>query len=86
MNVNGNGVAKMPTKIGHGLGLRLELCRHHKNSIKSNRMKSRRIADSNIIPLPPSPCTSLLCPWLTPLQTSLDSVEAAAPSPLPLAS
>lgn len=63
--MNGNGVAKMPTKIGHGLGLRLELCRHHKNSIKSNRMKSRRIADSNIIPLPlplAAPCSALGLP------------------------
>lgn len=87
MNLNGNGVAKMATKLDLDLDFVLN-CADHKNSIKSNRMKSRRIADSNIIPSP-SPlfplCATLLCPWLTPLQTSLDrrckQVEAAAPSP-----
>lgn len=52
MDVNGNGVAKMPTKLDMDLDFVLN-CADHKNSIKSNRMKSRRIADSNIIPPTP---------------------------------
>lgn len=65
MNLNGNGVAKMATKLDLDLDLDVVLnCADHKNSIKSNRMKSRRIADSNIIPSPHSPLSPLRHPAL----------------------